>query len=76
MAEIKPDIQTVAKIKVIGVGGSGSSAVNRMMAAKIRGVEFIVINTDIQDLHQSPVHTKLHIGKTTTRGLGADMDLS
>lgn len=76
MAEVKPDIETFAKIKVVGVGGSGNSAVNRMVAAKIRGVEFVAINTDIQALHQSQAKTKIHIGKMTTRGLGAGMDPS
>jgi cell division protein FtsZ len=74
MAEIKPAIETFAKIKVVGVGGSGNSSVNRMIAAKIRGVEFIAINTDVQALHYSQAPQKLHIGKTVTRGLGAGMD--
>ncbi|OGY46035.1 MAG: cell division protein FtsZ [Candidatus Buchananbacteria bacterium RIFCSPHIGHO2_01_FULL_39_8] len=74
MAEIKPDIETFAKIKVVGIGGSGGSAVNRMVNSKIRGVDFLVINTDVQALHHSQAHTKLHIGKMTTRGLGAGMD--
>ncbi|MEK7631889.1 MAG: cell division protein FtsZ [Patescibacteria group bacterium] len=72
--EIKPDIETFAKIKVVGVGGSGGSAVDRMINAKIRGVEFIAINTDAQALHHSKATTKIHIGKTVTRGLGAGMD--
>lgn len=74
MAEIKPDIETFAKIKVVGVGGSGGSAINRMIASKIRGVEFIAMNTDVQALHHSQATTKLHIGKAVTRGLGAGMD--
>src|SRR3989344_405644 len=74
MAEIKPDIETFAKIKVVGVGGSGGSAVNRMVNSKIKGVDFLAINTDIQALHNSAASTKLHIGKMTTRGLGAGMD--
>ncbi len=72
--EIKPAIETFAKIKVIGVGGSGGSAINRMIEAKIRGVEFIAINTDAQALHHNQASTKVHIGKTTTRGLGAGMN--
>ncbi len=72
--EIKPDIETIAKIKVIGVGGSGNSVVNRMVAAKMRGVEFIAINTDLQALHHAAAPIKLHIGKSTTRGLGAGMN--
>ncbi|TAL19959.1 cell division protein FtsZ [Patescibacteria group bacterium] len=74
MAEVKPDIQTVAKIKVIGVGGSGGNAVNRMIQSKIRGVEFIAVNTDVQALHHSHASVKVHIGKAATRGLGAGMD--
>jgi len=74
MAQIKPDIETFAKIKVVGVGGSGGSSTNRMIASKIRGVEFIAMNTDVQALHHSLAQKKLHIGKTITRGLGAGMD--
>lgn len=72
--EVKPDIETFAKIKVVGVGGSGSNAINRMMEAGIRGIEFVAINTDQQDLQHSRAPKKLHIGRTTTRGLGAGMD--
>lgn len=74
MPQVKPELETFAKIKVIGVGGSGGSAVNRMMENKIRGVDFIAINTDVQALHHSMAPHKLHIGKTVTRGLGAGMD--
>ena len=74
MAEIKPEIETFAKIKVVGVGGSGGSSTNRMIASKIRGVEFIAMNTDVQALHYSQAQHKLHIGKSVTRGLGAGMD--
>ncbi len=74
MPEVKPDIETFAKIKVVGVGGSGGSAVNRMIASKIRGVEFIAINTDVQALHNNNAKHKLHIGQATTRGLGAGMN--
>lgn len=74
MPEIKPDIETFAKIKVIGVGGSGGSAVNRMIQSKIKGVEFVAINTDVQALHHSLAPVKLHIGRAITRGLGAGMD--
>lgn len=71
---MKPDMETFAKIKVVGVGGSGGSAVNRMMEARIRGVDFIAMNTDVQALHHNNAPQKLHIGKTVTRGLGAGMD--
>src|SRR5512137_1981550 len=74
MAEVKPAIETFAKIKVIGVGGSGGSVVNRMIDKGIRGVEFIAVNTDIQALHYNKAGKKLHIGKTITRGLGAGMN--
>ncbi|MFW0862542.1 MAG: cell division protein FtsZ [Candidatus Komeilibacteria bacterium] len=72
--EIKPDVETFAKIKVIGVGGSGGSAVNRMIKAGIRGVEFISVNTDAQALNSTDANKKVHIGRETTRGLGAGMD--
>jgi len=72
--EVKPSIETFAKIKVVGVGGSGGSAVNRMVAGKIRGVEFLAANTDVQALHHSQAATKIQIGKSVTKGLGAGMD--
>ncbi len=74
MPQVKPDIETFAKIKVIGVGGSGGSAVNRMVRSNIRGVDFIALNTDVQALHHNSAPQKLHIGKSVTRGLGAGMD--
>lgn len=74
MPEVKPAIETLAKIKVIGVGGSGGSAINRMVNAKIRGVEFLAVNTDLQALHCNLAPNKVHIGKTVTRGLGAGMN--
>src|SRR3990167_8092753 len=74
MAEVKPMVETFAKIKVIGVGGSGGSAVNRMIDCGIRGVEFIAVNTDVQALHANKASKKIHIGKTITRGLGAGMN--
>jgi cell division protein FtsZ len=74
MAEVKPDLQTIAKIKVVGVGGSGGSAVNRMIEKGVKGVEFIAINTDVQALHSSKAAKKLHIGKAITQGLGAGMN--
>ena len=74
MPKVKPEIETFAKIKVVGVGGSGGSAVNRMVNAGIRGVEFIAMNTDVQALHNNSAPHRLHIGKTVTRGLGAGMD--
>jgi len=74
MAEVKPDIETFAKIKVVGIGGGGGAAINRMISDKIKGVEFIVVNTDVQALHQNLAPNKIPIGKTVTRGLGAGMN--
>jgi cell division protein FtsZ len=77
MPEIKPsDIQSFANIKVVGIGGAGGSAVNRMKDAGLVGVEFIAINTDAQALHNSKADVKVHIGRDTTRGLGAGADPS
>jgi len=66
-----PDIAPVANIKVIGVGGGGSNAVNRMISADFANVEFIAINTDAQALYHSKAEFKIHIGKEATKGLGA-----
>lgn len=74
MAEIKPEMESFARIKVVGVGGSGVNALNRMIDAGVRGVEFIAINTDAQSLHHSKARKKVHIGKNITRGLGAGAD--
>ncbi len=74
MAQVKPEIETFAKIKVVGIGGGGSAAVHRMISDNIKGVEFIVINTDVQALNQSLSPRKIVIGKTITRGLGAGMN--
>ena len=61
-------------IKVFGVGGAGGSAINQMVSAKIKGIEFIAVNTDAQALNHNGASIKVHIGKSTTRGLGAGMD--
>ncbi len=74
MPEVRLEVEPFAKIKVIGVGGSGGSAINRMISSKIKGVEFIAINTDVQALHHNDARHKLHIGEATTKGLGAGMD--
>lgn len=63
-----------AKIKVIGVGGGGGNAINNMIAAKLRGVDFIVANTDSQDLERSTCTHKMQLGTTVTKGLGAGAD--
>lgn len=72
--EVKPEIETFAKIKVVGVGGSGGSTINHMVQKNIKGVEFIAVNTDAQALHHSVATKKLQVGKSVTRGLGAGMD--
>jgi len=58
-------------LRVVGVGGAGVNAVNRMVEAEVEGVEFLAINTDLQSLQQSEAHVTLHIGATVTRGLGS-----
>ncbi|OGB93869.1 MAG: cell division protein FtsZ [Candidatus Rokubacteria bacterium RIFCSPLOWO2_12_FULL_69_21] len=68
------DSETMANIKVIGVGGGGSNAVNRMVTSSMTGVEFIVVNTDVQALRHSPVECKLQIGEKLTKGLGVGAD--
>ncbi len=73
---IEPAVETFAKIKVVGVGGAGGAAVNRMAEAGIDSVEYIAVNTDSQALHNSKADVKVHIGKEATRGLGAGADPS
>ena len=68
------EMDQVAKIKVIGVGGGGMNAVNRMIESGVRSVEFIVANTDLQVLNASPAEYKLQIGKNITNGRGAGSD--
>jgi cell division protein FtsZ len=77
MPEVKPsEVQTFASIKVVGVGGAGGSAVNRMKEAGLNGVQFIAMNTDAQALHNSKADVKIHLGHDTTGGLGAGADPS
>jgi len=71
MEQIKSDVESFARIRVVGIGGSGNNAVNHMVESKVKGVEFIAINSDAQDLHNSMAKKKIHIGKNLTRGLGA-----
>jgi cell division protein FtsZ len=71
MAELDRTLEGNARIKVVGVGGGGSNAVNRMIRSKLRGVEFVAINTDLQALNNSEAQLKMHIGRKLTRGLGA-----
>jgi cell division protein FtsZ len=74
MARINPEIEAFAKIKVVGVGGAGGNALKRMIDSDIKGVEFVAVNTDAQDLHHSQAEHKVHLGKNLTRGLGAGMN--
>lgn len=69
--EVRPDVSPGANIRVLGTGGGGANAVARMIEAKVAGVEFIAVNTDIQALYHNPAAKKLTIGRGTTRGLGA-----
>ena len=71
---VEPEIETFAQIKVVGVGGAGGAAVNRMVEAGVENVEFIAINTDAQALHHSKASKRVHIGKDTTKGLGSGSD--
>ncbi|HVA22177.1 MAG TPA: cell division protein FtsZ [Candidatus Micrarchaeia archaeon] len=72
--ELDRTIAGNARIKVVGVGGGGSNAVNRMIKAKLRGVDFIAVNTDKQALDAAEATTKVHIGRKVTRGLGCGGD--
>ncbi|TCS94621.1 cell division protein FtsZ [Hazenella coriacea] len=71
MLDFVLDVETIAQIKVIGVGGGGSNAVNRMIEGGVQGVEFIAVNTDAQALNRSKAPVRLQIGEKLTRGLGA-----
>jgi len=74
MKQVQPEIEAFARIRVVGIGGSGNNAVNHMIDSKVKGVEFVAINTDAQDLHHTESKKKIHIGKNLTRGLGTGMD--
>jgi cell division protein FtsZ len=74
MPKVNQAIESFARIMVIGIGGSGKNAVNHMINSKVKGVSFICMNTDTQDLHHSLADKKIHIGKNLTKGLGAGMD--
>src|SRR5215510_6292847 len=74
--ELELETTASARLKVIGVGGAGGNAVNRMIGAGLRGVDFITANTDVQALNQSLAPTRIQIGPATTRGLGSGGDPS
>jgi cell division protein FtsZ len=74
MANTERDLRRYAAIKVVGVGGGGSNAVNRMISAGLRGVEYVAVNTDAQALALSSADKKIHIGAKVTKGLGAGGD--
>lgn len=75
MLEFDTSSESLATIKVIGVGGGGNNAVNRMIEHGVQGVEFISVNTDAQALNLAKAETKLQIGTKLTRGLGAELYL-
>ncbi|MBH50317.1 MAG: cell division protein FtsZ [Candidatus Marinimicrobia bacterium] len=74
--EFDPKIEQKAKLKVIGVGGAGGNAINRMIKANMSGVEFIAVNTDAQDLENNSAEHRIQIGKNLTKGLGAGAQAS
>lgn len=69
-----PEVEAFARIKVVGAGGSGQNAINHMIDSKVKGVDFIAVNTDAQDLHHSLAKKRVHIGKNLTKGLGTGMN--
>src|SRR5207249_10405018 len=74
MFELEIETTSAAKLKVIGCGGAGGNAVNRMIGAGLHGVEFISANTDVQPLNQSLAPHRIQIGAAATRGLGSGGD--
>lgn len=72
--KVDREVETFARIKVVGVGGSGCNAINHMIESKVKGVQFIAINTDAQDLHHNASKKRIHIGKNLTKGLGTGMN--
>lgn len=72
--KVTPEVETFARIRVVGVGGSGGNAINHMIESKVKGVEFVAVNTDAQDLHHSLAKNRIHIGKNLTKGLGTGMN--
>lgn len=72
--KVKQEVEAFARIRVVGVGGSGNNVVNHMINSKVQGVDFLAVNTDAQDLHHCKAKKKIHIGKNLTRGLGTGMN--
>ncbi len=72
--EVRSDVESFARIRVVGVGGSGGNTINHMVSTHVVGVDFISVNTDAQDLHKSKAKKKIHVGRNLTRGLGTGMN--
>lgn len=72
--QVRPDVESFARIRVVGVGGSGGNTINHMVSTHVTGVDFLAVNTDAQDLAKSKAKRKIHIGRNLTRGLGTGMD--
>ncbi len=72
--QVRPDVESFARIRVVGVGGSGGNTINHMVSSHVIGVDFLAVNTDAQDLAKSKAKRKIHIGRNLTRGLGTGMD--
>lgn len=72
--QVRPDVESFARIRVVGVGGSGGNTINHMVSTHVVGVDFLAVNTDAQDLAKSRAKRKIHIGRNLTRGLGTGMD--
>ena len=70
----KESLEAFAKIKVVGIGGAGGNILSRMNRGQLRGVDFVVMNTDLQDLQKTGIREKIHIGKNISKGLGAGMN--
>ena len=73
MLQFDTNLEKSAVIKVVGVGGGGCNAVNRMVEAELKGVDFIAVNTDRQALNRCVAETKVQIGEKLTRGLSAEL---
>jgi cell division protein FtsZ len=72
--QVRPEVESFARIRVVGVGGSGGNTINHMVSSHVVGVDFLAVNTDAQDLQKSKAKRKIHIGRNLTRGLGTGMD--